>query len=139
MDQVRTQGSSKAVGLADSLGGSMSRAKEAVSTAASEAMDAGAADLKTLQSDLSDLKDTVAKFVARASNETAKSAREIAAQVSTAANDIADKGASAASAATDNAKTFATEIESMARRNPLGVIAGAVVVGVLIGMMGRRS
>jgi ElaB/YqjD/DUF883 family membrane-anchored ribosome-binding protein len=117
----------------------MSRAKEAVSTAASEAMDAGAADLKTLQSDLSDLKDTVAKFVARASNETAKSAREIAAQVSTAANDIADKGASAASAATDNAKTFATEIESMARRNPLGAIAGAVVVGVLIGMMGRRS
>jgi hypothetical protein len=27
----------------------------------------------------------------------------------------------------------------MARRNPMGVIAGAVVIGVLIGVFGRRS
>jgi hypothetical protein len=32
-----------------------------------------------------------------------------------------------------------TELENIARRNPLGALAGAVAVGVLIGMMGRRS
>jgi ElaB/YqjD/DUF883 family membrane-anchored ribosome-binding protein len=88
---------------------------------------------------LSDLKETVAKLMSRAGHETAKSAREIAGQVSTAASDIAEKGANVASAASDQAKTLATELENIARRNPLGALAGAVVVGVLIGMMGRRS
>jgi ElaB/YqjD/DUF883 family membrane-anchored ribosome-binding protein len=143
MDQVKTQGSSKAAAFPDSPGGSiassMSRGKEAVSAATSEAIDSGGADLKALQNDLSDLKDTVTKFIARASNETAKSAREIAGQVGTAAGDIAERGANAASVATHQAKIFAAELENIARRNPLGAIAGAVVVGVLFGMMGRRS
>jgi ElaB/YqjD/DUF883 family membrane-anchored ribosome-binding protein len=44
-----------------------------------------------------------------------------------------------ASAGADQAKTFATELENIARRNPLGALAGAVIVGVLIGMMTRRN
>ena len=44
-----------------------------------------------------------------------------------------------ASTATDQAKTFASELESMARRNPIGAMAGAVMVGILIGMLGRRN
>jgi hypothetical protein len=36
-------------------------------------------------------------------------------------------------------KTIATEFESMARRNPLGAIAGAVLIGVLIGRLGCRN
>jgi ElaB/YqjD/DUF883 family membrane-anchored ribosome-binding protein len=43
------------------------------------------------------------------------------------------------SSAGDQAKTFASELETMARRNPLGTLAGAVAIGVLIGIMGRRS
>jgi len=43
-----------------------------------------------------------------------------------------------ASAASDQAKSFASELENMARRNPLGAIAGAVAIGVLIGLLGRR-
>jgi ElaB/YqjD/DUF883 family membrane-anchored ribosome-binding protein len=141
MDQLKTTGSSRTADFAGgaSVPNSIGRGKEAVGAAASEAMDAGGSDLKALQSDLSDLKDTVTKFIARASNETAKSAREIAGQVGTAASDMVERGANAASAATDQAKSFATEFENIARRNPLGAIAGAVIVGVLIGMMGRRS
>jgi ElaB/YqjD/DUF883 family membrane-anchored ribosome-binding protein len=139
MDQIKTQGPSKGDSPRESIASSMNRGKEAVGTAASEAMDAGGADLKALQSDLSDLKETVAKLMSRATNETAKSAREIAGQVSTAASDIAEKGANVASVATDQAKTLVAELENVARRNPLGALAGAVVVGVLIGMMGRRS
>ncbi|SRR6266566_4837704 len=139
MDQMKTEGPSKGDSLRESVASSISQGKEAASTAASDAMGTAGADFKALQSDLSDLKETVAKLISRASNETTKSAREIAGQVSTAASDIAEKGANVASVATDQAKTLVAELENVARRNPLGALAGAVVVGVLIGMMWRRS
>jgi ElaB/YqjD/DUF883 family membrane-anchored ribosome-binding protein len=139
MDEMKTQGPSKADSLRESVASSINRSKEAVTAAPSDAMDTAGSDLKALQRDLSDLKETVAKLVSRAGDEAAKSAREIAGQVSTAASDLAEKGANVASVATDQAKTLATELENIARRNPLGALAGAVVVGVLIGMMGRRS
>jgi ElaB/YqjD/DUF883 family membrane-anchored ribosome-binding protein len=141
MDQTKTQGSSNAGSFpsGESVASSMSRTKEAVNTAASEAMESAGADFKALQRDLNDLKETVAKLISRAGNETAKSAREIAGQVGTAASDIAERGAGVASVATDQAKTLASELEGIARRNPLGTLAGAVILGILIGMMGRRS
>jgi ElaB/YqjD/DUF883 family membrane-anchored ribosome-binding protein len=139
MDQVKTQGPSRADSLRESVASSISRGKEAVSAAASDAMDTAGSDLKALQSDLSELKETGAKLVSQAGDEIAKSAREIAGQVSTAASDLAEKSANVASVATDQAKTLVTELENIARRNPLGALAGAVVVGILIGMMGRRS
>jgi ElaB/YqjD/DUF883 family membrane-anchored ribosome-binding protein len=136
MDQIKAQGSSKGGGCADSVGDSVAsaihRAEEVVSAGASDATGAGSDALKALQTDLSDLKETVVKLMSRASDETAR-------QVSPAASDIADRGANVASVAADQAKTFATELENIAHRNPLGALAGAVVVGVLIGMMGRRS
>jgi ElaB/YqjD/DUF883 family membrane-anchored ribosome-binding protein len=139
MDQTKTQGPSKE-GLRESAANSISRAKEGgVSAAASDARESAGADLKALQSDLSHLKETVAKLVSRTGEEATKSAREIAGQVSGAASDLADKGANVASAATDRAKSLVTELENIARRNPLGALAGAVVVGVLIGMMRQRS
>jgi ElaB/YqjD/DUF883 family membrane-anchored ribosome-binding protein len=151
MDHTTTQGSSKATGFSTSpgehIGGSiansMSRGNEAVGAAAAEAMESGWTDFKTLQDDLNNLKDTVTKFISRTGNEAAKSAREIttniAGQVGGVASDMADKGANMATVATNQAKAFGNELENMARRNPLGAIAGAVIVGVLIGMMGRRS
>jgi ElaB/YqjD/DUF883 family membrane-anchored ribosome-binding protein len=143
MDQFKTQGSSKAAAFlassGESVASSINRSKEAVSAATSEAMESGGNDLKALQSDLSDLKNTVTKLMAGSRNETSKSAREIAGQVGTAARHLAERGANAALVATDQAKTLASELENIARRNPLGAIAGAVLVGVLIGAMGRRS
>jgi uncharacterized protein YjbJ (UPF0337 family)/ElaB/YqjD/DUF883 family membrane-anchored ribosome-binding protein len=122
---------------------SLARGKEAVGAAAADAMDQAAVDFKALRNDLNNLTDTVMKFISQAGNEAAKSAREItsnvAGQVGSVASDMVDKGASIASSTTHQAKTFAAELESIARRNPLGAIAGAVMVGVLIGMMGRRN
>ena len=43
-----------------------------------------------------------------------------------------------ASAATDQAKSAVSEFESMVRRNPLGAMAGAVIVGIMIGVLGHR-
>ncbi len=137
-DNMRNAG-----GSSSSISDSVARGKEAIGAVADEAMSSAGSDLQSLRNDLNSLKDTVAKFASQAGSEAAKSAREVtsnvAGQVGGAASDLAGKGAEMASAATDQAKSFVSELENMARRNPLGAIAGAVVVGVLIGLMGRRS
>jgi len=62
--------------------------------------------------------------------------------------DVVDRGHAAVSQATaaagDMAKsasqqvtTFASELEAMTKRNPLGTLAGAVMAGVLIGFLAR--
>jgi ElaB/YqjD/DUF883 family membrane-anchored ribosome-binding protein len=48
-----------------------------------------------------------------------------------------DTASEMAGMATQQVKTFASGLEAMAKRNPLGTIAGAVVVGVLIGLLAR--
>jgi hypothetical protein len=59
------------------------------------------------------------------------------AQVGTAASGVAEAGSELATSAKEHAKTLASELETMARRNPLGALAGALFVGVIIGMMSR--
>ena len=133
-----------------SVGESLARGKEAIGAAASEAMTAASSDLQAIRNDLNNLKDTLAKFMDQATHEAARSAREVSASVSSRVRDavgeagdvassLADKGTQFASTAGDQAKTLAGEIEAMARRNPLGALAGAVAIGFLIGVWGRRS
>jgi len=126
-----------------SVSDSVARGRDAIGAAASDAMNAASSDLQSLRADLNGLKDTLSKFMAEAGNEAAKSAREVtsnlADQASGVAQNVADKSAEIASATTQQVKTFASELENMARRNPIGAMAAAVLVGVLIGVMGRRS
>ena len=148
MEQNRTEGMQKGLGSFNqssekSVGNSISRGRDAIGAAATDAMDSAGGDLKALQNDLNNLKDTMMKFISQAGSEASKSARDItsnvAGQVGSVASDVAGRGADMASAATEQAKGFAGEVENMVRRNPLGALAGAVVLGVLIGTMGRRS
>jgi hypothetical protein len=39
--------------------------------------------------------------------------------------------------ASQQVTTFASELEAMTKRNPLGTLAGAVIAGVLIGVLAR--
>jgi ElaB/YqjD/DUF883 family membrane-anchored ribosome-binding protein len=130
-------------GSGPSITGSVARGRDAIGVAATDAMNAVASDLQSLRADLNSLTETVAKFVSQAGSEAAKSAREVtsalAGQVSGVAGDIAGKSSDVASAASGQAKSLATELENMARRNPIGAMAGAVLLGVLIGLMGRRN
>jgi ElaB/YqjD/DUF883 family membrane-anchored ribosome-binding protein len=128
---------------ANSVSDSLNRGKDAVTAAANNAADSSGADIQAIRNDLNNLKDTLSRFMSQASNAAVKTARQVtsnvAGQVSDVASDLADRGSQYASSASDRAKGFATELESMARRNPLGALAGAVVIGVLISVMGRRS
>src|SRR6516164_5454542 len=63
--------------------------------------------------------------------------RAVASQVGSTTSGVTDAGSELASPAKEHAKTLASELAGMARRNPLGTIAGALLVGVVIGMMSR--
>jgi ElaB/YqjD/DUF883 family membrane-anchored ribosome-binding protein len=155
MDQNRTRPEAHSQPGKDpkpaSVAESLNRGKDAIGAAAGEAMTAAASDLQAIRNDLNSLKDTLAKFMAQAGSEAARSARDasasVAGQVKDAvgdtvggvAGDLADKGVEFAATAGEQAKTLAAELEAMARRNPLGALAGALAIGFLIGVWGRRS
>ena len=151
MDQNRTRGEAQSQPGKNpkpaSVSESLNRGKDAIEAAAGEAMTAAAADLQAIRNDLSNLKDTLARFMAQASSEAAKSAREVSSSVAgevrgavgDVAGDLADRGTECISTAGEQAKTLTAELEAMARRNPLGALAGALAIGFLIGAWGRRS
>ena len=85
-----------------------------------------APDYAKLQEDIANLRDAVTRLTANAKSEAGKAAQHMASQMGDAASNAASK-----------AKTFASEIENAARQNPLGALAGALAVGVLIGLVGR--
>jgi ElaB/YqjD/DUF883 family membrane-anchored ribosome-binding protein len=97
--------------------------------------------LSELRQDMASLKSTISRFASQAGDEAAKTVRgageTLAAQVGSAASGVADMSSDLATSAKEHAKTFASELEGMAKRNPLGTIAGALVVGVVIGLMSR--
>jgi ElaB/YqjD/DUF883 family membrane-anchored ribosome-binding protein len=97
--------------------------------------------LSQLSRDVASLKDTFALLASQAGGEAAKTMRNmgeaVASQVGDAASGVADTSSDLATSATQHAKTFASELEAMARRNPLGTIAGTLVVGVIVGMISR--
>src|SRR5215471_10437318 len=94
-----------------------------------------------LSRDLANLKDSFTLLASQAGGEATKAMRNVsqsvASQVGDAASGAADKGADLAATAKEQVKTFASELEAMARRNPLGTIAGTLVVGIVLGLMSR--
>ena len=103
--------------------------------------DGFAETLNQLSREVASLKDTFALLASQAGGEAARKMRNmseaVASQVGDVASGVADTGSGLATSAKQQAKTFASELEARARRNPLGTIAGTLVVGVIIGMMTR--
>ena len=103
-----------------------------------------AEDVSSLRADLAKIHDALSKFVSEAGGQAARTARNVgqvvAAQVGSTATGLASTGADIATSATEQLKTFATELEGIARKNPLGALAGALGVGIVIGLIvrGRR-
>jgi ElaB/YqjD/DUF883 family membrane-anchored ribosome-binding protein len=155
MDQNRTRSEAQSQPGKEpkpaSVSESLNRGKDAIGAAAGEAMTAAAADLQAIRNDLNSLKDTLARFMVQAGSEAARSARDVSSSVAGQMKDVvggtvedvagglADKGVEFASTAGEQAKSLAAELEAMARRNPLGALAGALAIGFLIGVWGRRS
>ena len=83
--------------------------------------DGFAETLNQLSREVASLKDTFALLASQAGGEAAKKMRNmseaLASQVGDAASGVADTGSGLATSAKQQAKTFASELEAMARRN----------------------
>jgi ElaB/YqjD/DUF883 family membrane-anchored ribosome-binding protein len=93
--------------------------------------------LSQLSREIASLKDTFALLASQTGGEAAKKMRNMSEALASQVGGVADTGSDLATSAKQHAKTFASELEAMARRNPLGTIAGTLVVGVIIGIMTR--
>jgi ElaB/YqjD/DUF883 family membrane-anchored ribosome-binding protein len=81
--------------------------------------------------------DSLVDSGAAIAQQVGNAASQVSRQVTDAASGAIEAGTNAATYAADQAKSLTSEIETFARRNPLGALAGALAVGVLIGMLGR--
>jgi hypothetical protein len=62
----------------------------------------------------------------------------VTSQVSAATSLAIERGSELASTASRQLQTYAEDLAAFTRRRPIGALAGAVIVGMLIGLFGRR-
>ena len=109
--------------------------------AATAPRDKLAEDVSTLRQDMAKMHDILSRFTSEAGGQAARTARNVgqtvAAQMGSTASGIASTGSDMAASATQQFKTFTNELEEIARKNPLGALAGALVIGVVIGLIVR--
>ena len=94
-------------------------------------------DISKAGAEVSRTVDSIVESGAAIASQVGNAASQVSRQVGDAASGAIEAGTNAASYAADQAKSLTSEIETFARRNPLGALAGALAVGVLIGMLGR--
>jgi ElaB/YqjD/DUF883 family membrane-anchored ribosome-binding protein len=127
----------------ENVGATFERVKSDIAEAANATGSDLAADMRNLRADAAKLQEALLSFTSEAGTHTARAARDVgstvADRVGSVAGDVARSGADVAASATAQAKTFASELEGMARKNPLGTLACTLLVGVVIGMMTRGN
>ena len=112
--------------------------KEGITGAAHDRL---AEDVSSLRADIKKMHESFSNFVSETGGHAARTARSVgqavASQVGSTASGLANTGSEMASSATEQLKTFATELDGIARKNPLGALAGALAVGIVIGLIVR--
>ena len=106
------------------------RGQSKIGQAADGAQDDLSQELRKVRDEMSAMQKIISGFASSAGNDAKRMAQNIGAQVGDIAGDMA-------SGARDQAKTFAAELEGMARRSPLSTIGGALLIGVVIGLVSR--
>jgi len=136
MEQTKLAGEGRKSGA---VAESLNRSKQALGGAATDALEAAATDLESLREDLKGLKETLTTFMSEAGSEAAKSTRDVSeALKAEGADDVADVASNLAANVAERGKSLMGEFEALARRNPLGMLAGAVVIGIVLASWGRR-
>jgi ElaB/YqjD/DUF883 family membrane-anchored ribosome-binding protein len=94
-----------------------------------------AKDVSSLRQDMAKMQEILSKFVSEAGGQAARTVRNVG---QTVAAQVASTGSDMAASATQQLKTFTNEFKDIARKNPLGALAGALVLGIVIGLIVRR-
>jgi ElaB/YqjD/DUF883 family membrane-anchored ribosome-binding protein len=100
-----------------------------------------AEDISGLRPDVAKVRENLSNFVSEAGGHAAQVARNVghtvASQMGSTASGIANTSSEFASSAAGQFRTVASGLEDLARKNPLGALAGALAVGVVIGLIVR--
>jgi len=120
--------------LKSDVGSALDRGRSGIADSAQVAGENLNSDMTKLRADISSIQQTLAQFASQAGGEAVKTAQSVGTAVSSQIGDVASE---VASATKEHAKTFASELENMARRNPLGTIGVTLLAGVIIGMITR--
>jgi ElaB/YqjD/DUF883 family membrane-anchored ribosome-binding protein len=120
--------------MKDAVGDVLDRGKSDLSSSLDGARNAISDDLVSLKSDLKRLQETFTRFATEAGGTAAGTVKDVSGAMTST---IGAAASEVAGNATQQVKTFASELESMARRNPLGTLAATLGIGIVIGMMGR--
>jgi ElaB/YqjD/DUF883 family membrane-anchored ribosome-binding protein len=115
----------KAEAAASRIGATMHRAKDDISQTAAAAGGEMSDELRKLSEDIASLRDTVAKLAKSVGGRAAAAAKEIGEEI--------------VEEVEDEASTLVDEFEKVVRKNPLAVVAGALCLGLIIGMMRGRG
>jgi ElaB/YqjD/DUF883 family membrane-anchored ribosome-binding protein len=132
----------QAESFSNNVGDALDRGTSDLADSAITARDSLAEDLSNLRADLDRMQETVSRFASEAGSKTKRAVGDVgqvvASELGSAASSLAEAGSEMASSAKQRAKTFASEFEGMARKNPLGTLAASLLVGVIVGTMWRR-
>jgi ElaB/YqjD/DUF883 family membrane-anchored ribosome-binding protein len=120
--------------LKDKVGDALDKGKSGITDSVHAAGDSLSTDVAKLRQDITAIQQTLSKFASEAGGEAFKTAQNVGSAVASQVGDAATEMASAAKA---QAKSIASEVESMARNNPLGTIGVTLLLGVIIGMISR--
>jgi ElaB/YqjD/DUF883 family membrane-anchored ribosome-binding protein len=83
--------------------------------------------------------ERIASRGTQAATQTLKSAGEaVTAQMSAATAAARERGSALALSASEHAQTYANEFAALVRRRPLSALAGAVLLGLLVGLFRRN-
>jgi ElaB/YqjD/DUF883 family membrane-anchored ribosome-binding protein len=126
--------SAQAGATVDEVKNEFDRGQSKLGQAADAAKDDLSQELRKMRDEMSTMQKIITGFASNAGSDAKRMAQNIGATVASQVGDIAGD---VASGARDQAKTFAAELEGMARRSPLSTIGGALLIGVVIGLVSR--
>jgi hypothetical protein len=81
---------------------------------------------------------TLSRLASEGSEALRAASDTVTSQVSAATSVAMERGSELANTASRQLQTYADELVSFTRRRPIGALAGAVIFGILLGLIGRR-
>jgi ElaB/YqjD/DUF883 family membrane-anchored ribosome-binding protein len=120
--------------LKSDVGNALERGRSGIADSAQAAGTDLASDVSKLRADIASIQQTMSTFLSQAGGEAARTAQTVGSAV---ASQIGGVASDMATATTAQVKTFASEMENMARKNPLGTIGVTLLAGIIIGMISR--
>jgi hypothetical protein len=96
-----------------------------------------AGEIENREEEASD-QSTIGRLASEGSEALRAASDTMTSQVSAATSAAMERGSEFASTASRQLQTYSDELASFTRRRPIGALAGAVIFGILLGLMGRR-